>query len=126
VRTRDALASSRRKLERAAEARDALAFDAAAAAQEEPELGRAAEELAARLAAAPRVSRGATEPGPGLAGTIDWGGRARAALFVARAGLDAERERVVREANELAAGALGEAVAATSVAGVRERLERRG
>jgi hypothetical protein len=89
------------------------------------ELESTARALADRLAHVPRVSHGASQvPAPGLAGTIGWGDRAHAALFVVRGGLDTERERVVREANELAASALGEPVSATSVAGVRERLER--
>jgi chromosome segregation ATPase len=125
VRTRDALSTARRKLERALEARDTVERQAEAAALEAPELDRTARALAGRLARMPRVSRAAAgEPDPGLAGTVSWSDRAHAALFVVRGGLDTERERVVREANELAASALGEPVAATSVAGVRERLER--
>lgn len=126
VRARDAERSAGRKLARALEALDALARDADAARAEAPALEERAGALAGRLAALPRISHAATAaPGPGLGGTIDWAGRARAALFVVRGGLDVERDRVVREANELAASALGEPVAATSVALVRERIERR-
>jgi DNA repair exonuclease SbcCD ATPase subunit len=125
VRARDAVTTPDRKLVRALEARETLEREAAGAEREGSELEAHARTLAARLAQVPRVSRGATEnPEPGLAGTIAWSGRARAALFVVRAGLETERERVVREANELAASALGEQVAATSVALVRERIER--
>jgi chromosome segregation ATPase len=125
VRAGDAAGTARRKLERAAEAVRELEREAVAAARESPEVEREARALASRLAEVPRLSRPAAyEPAPGLAGTIDWGGRARAALFVVRGSLDAERERVVREANELAASALGEPVHATSVAGVRAHLER--
>jgi chromosome segregation ATPase len=125
VRARDAVTTAERKLARALEARDTLEREASEAKRAGLELEARARTLAARLARVPRVSRGAAgDPEPGLAGMIAWGGRARAALFVVRAGLDTERDRVVREANELAASALGEQVAATSVALVRERIER--
>ncbi|MBA3788673.1 MAG: hypothetical protein H0X21_08270, partial [Actinobacteria bacterium] len=55
----------------------------------------------------------------------EWVSRAHAAVFVARSGLETERERVVREANELAASVLGEPFSATSVDVVRKRLEQR-
>ena len=64
-------------------------------------------------------------PGPGIEGVLEWAARAHAAVFVARSGLETERERVVREANELAASVLGEPLYATSVALVRQRLEER-
>jgi DNA repair exonuclease SbcCD ATPase subunit len=126
TRARDLAASGRRRRDRAREELDALEGRADEAEREARELEAAAAELSARL---PSVGRGAehvaTSPGPGLAGVLDWAARARAALLVVRGGLDTERERLVREANELAAGVLGELHAATSVAGVRERLERR-
>ena len=49
--------------------------------------------------------------------------RAHAALFVVRGGLENERERIVLEANSLAASALGEQGGGASVALVRQRLE---
>ena len=42
---------------------------------------------------------------------------------MARAGLEAERERIVREGNELASSVLGEPLYTASVAQVRKRLE---
>ena len=91
------------------------------------ELERRAQDLAARVAAVPRLSReGAAPPGSGLAGVGAWASHARAALWVVRSGLQNERDRVVREANELASSALGEPLAATSVRTVRTRLERSG
>jgi chromosome segregation ATPase len=125
VRATDAASAARRKLGRAEEAREALEREAAAAEREAPEVERDARALAERLGRVPRISHGATaQPDDGLEGTIEWGGRARAALFVVRGSLDLERERVVREANELAASALGEPASALSVAGVRARIER--
>jgi chromosome segregation ATPase len=125
VRARDAAASAGRKVARSRQVLDHLAREAESVRRESPLLERRAHELAGRLARMPRISgKAAEEPVPGLGGTIDWGDRARAALFVARSGLETERERVVREANELATSALGEAAAPTSVTLVRERLER--
>jgi hypothetical protein len=49
---------------------------------------------------------------------------AGAALFVARGSVAAERDAVIRQANELASAMLGEPVAAGSVAVVRRQLER--
>ena len=65
----------------------------------------------------------ARRPGRSLAEIDEWGARAHAALFVVRGGLESEREKVVLEANALAAAALGEQTAGASVALVRRRLE---
>jgi len=111
---RSRLVARRKELEREADA-------AAAAAQSLAARGR---ELAAELETTPRVA-GPEPPAPGLDALADWGSRAHAAVFVARSGLETERERVVREANELAASVLGEPLYATSVSLVRERLEER-
>ncbi len=104
--------------------RDELARSEQAAAEEIGALAARVGELAAELKAAPRVAA-PDPPEPGLDGLADWGARAHAAVFVARSGLETERERVAREASELAASVLGEPLAATSVAGIRERLEER-
>jgi chromosome segregation ATPase len=126
VRTRDAAASAERRLDRARNAREQLERDADRAEEETPQIERRAVELAASVGEIPRVSAHASEvPAPGLAATLAWASRAEAALFVARSGLESERERIVRQANELGASALGESLGATSVALVRERLERR-
>jgi hypothetical protein len=57
-----------------------------------------------------------------LADLAAWGDRVQTALLVVRGGLVAERERLLREAGELAA-ALGEPLPGASVASVRRRLE---
>ena len=54
---------------------------------------------------------------------LEWAGRARAALFVARGGLAAERDAVVRQANELGALVLGEPLTAGGPASVARRIE---
>ena len=62
-------------------------------------------------------------PGTSLADLDDWGSLVRSALFVARGTLEAERERVVLEANALGTSVLGEQLGTSSVALVRRRLE---
>ena len=65
------------------------------------------------------------DPGETLDGIDEWGARVRSSLFVARGTLETERERIVVEANALAAAVLGESLGASSVAVVRRRLEER-
>ncbi len=81
----------------------------------------ALEARAAELAAA---VRDVPSPAAGLDGALDWASRARGALLLERSGLAGEREKVVREANELLGSVLGEPLTATAVAGVRDRLAR--
>lgn len=119
VRTRDTAASAERKLVRAREALERLEREVSAAEAEIPALDLRARDLAARLRGVPRVA--VPEP----AAMVGWASSVETALFVARGGLETERERIVRQANELAAGALGEPLFATSVSLVRERLELR-
>ena len=87
-------------------------------------LAVAARETAAAILEVPSVSSsGRSRPGAGLAEIEDWGGRAHAALFVVRGGLEAERQLIVDEANVLAGTVLQEPLAGSSVALVRRRLE---
>ena len=96
-----------------------------AAEREVPEVEAHAADLAGRLRGRPRLApQAGRAPAPGLAGVSDWAGVARAALVVARSGVAAEQESVIRQANELASTLLGEAQAATSVAVVARRVER--
>jgi len=53
-----------------------------------------------------------------------WAEHERGALIVEHSNLVREREAVVREASELLASVRGDAMAVTSVAGLRARLER--
>jgi hypothetical protein len=72
----------------------------------------------------PRVSEsGRTVPGTSLEEIEEWGARAHAALFVVRGGLESERERLVLEANSLAAATFGDHGGGSSVALVRRRIE---
>jgi len=83
-----------------------------------------ARELARQVAEEPRLSEsGRTVPGKKLPNIEEWAARAHAALFVVRGGLDSERERLVLEANALAAVALGDHGGGSSVSRVRQRIE---
>jgi chromosome segregation ATPase len=123
TRARDATATARRHLARTEEQLEALERAAARAEAELPRLQERARGLGRRLEELPRVTRVDTDPSD-LPLLLEWGSRARAALFVATGGLETERDRIVREANELGAAVLGEAALAASVASVRERIER--
>jgi hypothetical protein len=125
VRARDVLRTAERRRREAGEHAARLETQADAAADEAQELARRARELAAALGERPRLAAEAGAlPAEGLAGIADWGTRARAALLVARGQLAAERDAVVRQANELGALVLGEPLTATSAAGVARRVER--
>lgn len=125
VRTRDLASGAERKLERLEAEAGALEDEARGIEVGLPELGREAAELAAAVEGVSRAPAiGPPQPGPD--GVAAWAARAEAALFVARSGLETERERVIRQANELGASALGESLSSSTVSLVRERLERQG
>ncbi|MEX0674150.1 MAG: hypothetical protein WD067_05205 [Gaiellaceae bacterium] len=115
VRTRDLTGGAGRKLERLRGEAAALEEEALTVEAELPELDRIAADLAANVDGLPE---------PGAIGAAAWAARAEAALFVTRSGLEAQRERVIRQANELGASAFGEPLVSASVSLVRERLER--
>ncbi len=125
VRTKDEASTAAKRVGRLTNAAEDLEREAEAADGEAPALEEGAAKTAARLASVDRLSA-PESPAPGLPAVVDWGARAKAALFVARSGLERERESVVREANELGASVLGEPLIAASVAGVRRRLEESG
>jgi hypothetical protein len=53
---------------------------------------------------------------------VEWSSHAHAELFVAAGQLDAQRERVIREANELATMLLGEPTYGSTVGQLAERV----
>lgn len=123
---RETLADTESQRERIAERRFRLDEEEAALDAESGALILEARSLALEVDTAPRVAEAAKgAPGETLTDLDDWGGLVRAALFVARGVLDAERERIVIEANVLASTVLGEDVGGASVALVLERLEGR-
>jgi chromosome segregation ATPase len=60
----------------------------------------------------------------GLDAVLEWASQRRGELVLEWSGLAREREAIVREASELLGSVTGDASAATSVAGLRARLER--
>jgi chromosome segregation ATPase len=121
----EAAEDASRGLERLQERRDKLLGEESSAHTEADALADEAREVAAEVRRQSRVSAsGRGEPGLGLAGLTAWADRVQAALLVARSGLDSERERLVREANELGSAVLGEPLGGSSVTVVRRRLER--
>jgi chromosome segregation ATPase len=120
-----ALADVRAYVERLAAQREALRETGSRLEREAGELERKAREAAAALARLPRLmDAGKSAPASGLDGLLEWGGRVRAALFVLRGTLEAERERIVAEASALGSAVLGEDVGVSSVWLVRRRLEQ--
>ena len=121
---REALSDAAAARARLGEREEALTEEESALRAERGELGQAAVGIASELEGISRVTATArVAPGETLAELDDWGGRVRSALFVVRGTLEAERERVVVEANALGASVLGEELGASGVALVRRRLE---
>ena len=125
IRARDRLSVA---LRRAAEAEaEAEKLESAVRDAEaiEQRLGAKARSLADELRKRPRVAANAgAEPSPGLAGVVAWGETSQAALLVARGQAAAERDAVIRQANELGSAALGEPLGSASVEVVARRVER--
>jgi hypothetical protein len=124
IRARDHLHIAERKAASAQELAAELDARAEAAGREAAGLEARARELAEALERTPRLTDEAVaSPGRGPDGVSEWGTRARAALLVARSQLAAERDAVLRQANELGAVLLGEALPPTSAAAVARRVE---
>ncbi|HEX3806203.1 MAG TPA: hypothetical protein VHV52_05415 [Gaiellaceae bacterium] len=100
-RGRDHVAVATAGLERARAAAAELERDASALSEELPLLEQRARRAAVEVPDAP-------EPAAGPSGLVEWASHAHAELFVAAGQLDVQRERVIREANELATMLLGE------------------
>jgi chromosome segregation ATPase len=125
ARAEQGLADGESRVERAAAAREALAVEERARRDEARRLSEEAPLVAKEIERVPRISAsGRSSPGHSLEEIVAWGDRARAALFVVRGSLVAERERIVAEAVALGESALGEEVRGASVAQLRRRLER--
>lgn len=119
VALRDAAA----RVERISCTRETLVKSERAARDDVSSLEAEANRIARELAELPRVSAsGRALPEPSLAGVAEWADRVHAALLVTRAQLDTERDRLVREANELGSAVLGEQLAGSSVELVGRRV----
>jgi hypothetical protein len=103
-------------VERALAAHEALDREASGLPGELDRLEERARLVAAAIADVPA-------PGEGPAALVEWASRAHAALFVASGSVDSQRERVIREANELATAVLGEPTYGSTVAQARARVE---
>ena len=120
---RDALRDAEHRVERAHAERERLVL-------EEQEQRGDADRLVLRVQPLARDARRESphrapiRPRPALDGVLEWTSRARGDLLLAHAGLATERDKVVREATELVASALGEPLPGNGVAGVREQLTR--
>lgn len=124
TRARDDRFSAEGRAERARAERERLEQAARESQDAAPTLEQRARTLAARMAAFPQLARSELgEPSGGLQEVGAWAARAYGALFVARNALETQRERVVRQANEVLATVTGEGTVAASVARARERLE---
>jgi hypothetical protein len=125
IRTRDALHLAARRAQAVEDRAAELEAAAMAAEEHSKELNARARELAEALGRRPRVSVETAIPPDGSPAQIaEWGTQARAALLVARSQVAAERDALVRQANELASSVVGEPVAAMSAAGVADLLRR--
>ncbi|HET7138334.1 MAG TPA: hypothetical protein VFI04_08250 [Gaiellaceae bacterium] len=114
-RARDHVTVAESMLERARSDGDELERDASTNSQEIPELEARARAVAAQVDVVPPTPTGVRE-------LVDWASRAHAALFVAVGQLDAERDRVIREANELATMLLGEPTYGSTVSQLAQRV----
>jgi hypothetical protein len=103
-------------VERALAAHEALDREASELPRELDQLEERARLVAAAIVDVP-------SPGEGPTALADWASRAHAALFVASGSVDTQRERVIREANELATAILGEPTYGSTVAQARARVE---
>ncbi|HEU5371785.1 MAG TPA: hypothetical protein VFU51_05295 [Gaiellaceae bacterium] len=114
-RARDHVAVAGAALDRARSDVDELEREASAHSREAPELEARAHALSAQLDDGPPAPTGIRE-------LADWASHAHAELFVAAGQLDAQRDRVIREANELATMLLGEQTFGSTVAQLAQRV----
>ena len=125
VRVRDRASVAERRVAQATAAAADLENRVGEATIDGRELQARARELAAELRGRPRIAEDAgKEPGPSLDGVEAWSEVARASLFVAKGQLSAEREAVIRQANELGALVLGEPLSAMGAGALTRRVEQ--
>lgn len=115
VRARDRVSDAEASHGRAARRAGELERRAASLPEELPPLEQRARRVAAEVPEVP-------EPPSGPRALVEWASHAHAELFVAAGQLDARRDRVIREANELASMLLGEPTYGSTVAAAFERV----
>jgi DNA repair ATPase RecN len=97
-------------------AHDELEREAAALPSRVPDLEQQAAAIAEEVPDLPT-------PGTGPPALVDWAARAHAELFVAAGQIDTQRERMIREANELASVLTGEPTYGSTAAQALARAE---
>jgi len=112
----DHVALAETRVARARSLHDGIDAEASALPAELERLAAHARAIAAELGDAPA-------PGDGPRALVEWASRTRAAIFVAAGSIDTQRERVIREANELGSLLLGEPTYGSTVAQVRARVD---
>jgi len=115
-RATDDVIVARERVARAAAEHEDLERRAVVLPHELPRLESRAAAFAAEL-------DDAAPPTEGPRGLVDWSARAHASIFVATSHIDAERDRLIREANELATMLLGEPTYGATAAQARARVE---
>jgi chromosome segregation ATPase len=114
-RGRDHVAVAEAAVERARAAAAELERDASRLPGEVPELEEWARAISTEVRDVPPVPEGPRE-------LVEWASHAHAELFVAAGQLDAQRDRVIREANELATMLLGEPTYGSTPAQLEQRI----
>jgi DNA repair exonuclease SbcCD ATPase subunit len=112
----DHAALAETRVARARSLHDSLEGEASALPAELERLAAHARTIAAELGDVPA-------PGDGPHALVEWASRAHATIFVATGSVDTQRERVIREANELGSLLLGEPTYGSTVAQVRTRVD---
>jgi hypothetical protein len=115
ARASDHVSVAAAALERAASSAAELERDASSFPEEVPRLEERARAVAAESDDVPPPPKGVRE-------LVAWASHAHAELFVAIRQVEGERERLIREANELATTLLGEPTYGSTVAQLAERV----
>ena len=124
VRAHDLLHSAKRRALHARAELERLDHERGQLAEQNADLHGRGAEIAARLAERPGLAEAAGHPPGGSLDELgDWATESRAALLVARSNLAAQRDAVIRQANELGALVLGEPLTAQSPAAVLRQVE---
>jgi len=118
-RARDHVSVAAERVARAAAAREELEREADLFPRELPGLAERAGAVAVEL-------DGIEAPDEAPRALIDWAARAHASLFVALAQVEGQRDRLVREASELATVLLGEPAFGATPGQIRARVEALG
>jgi chromosome segregation ATPase len=116
ARARDRLADAEARIARGAEAEAELERHSAALTAEIPSLEQRAAAISSQLRELPPAPRGPSE-------LIDWASRARTHVFVTAGQIDSQRDRLIREANELGSMLLGEPVYGSTADQILDRIE---